>query len=76
VAILIHARFAHPDAGWPAEREAAREVFTDGELLTIQDLHVGRSQTTVTFYEHPGAWNHVHFDSVSDEELLEDENPG
>lgn len=60
----LHARYAHPDAGWDADREAAAKVLTVGEVYTIRQLEVGQSTSHLTFQEVPGQFNTVLFDPV------------
>lgn len=50
----LHARFAHPDAGWKVDQERAAELLTIDRVYTVQHLDVGRSSSTLTLVEVPG----------------------
>ncbi|MCY8577595.1 hypothetical protein MOD24_17255 [Bacillus haynesii] len=42
------------DNGYESEREFAREHFKPNEILTVEEIYVGRSSSQVEFVEHPG----------------------
>ena len=39
--------------GYDLEREYAREFFSKGDILTVKEIYVGRSSSTVEFDEYP-----------------------
>jgi hypothetical protein len=69
VSFPIHARYAHPEAGWKTDRATAAEHLTVGEIYTIRRMEVGRSTSYLYFCETPedAAFNTVQFEPVSDE---------
>jgi hypothetical protein len=42
--------------GYDSQREDARQYFTKGQALTVANIDVGSSSSTVTFKELPGKW--------------------
>jgi hypothetical protein len=73
----VHAKCVTFEAGWPLEQKKAREKLKLGKVYTIQYMHVGRSGSTLEFYEIEGKWNTVFFDAapwgtLSFEEACED----
>ena len=65
MAFPVHARFAHPDAGWPGDQKEAAERLTPGEVYTVLRVDVGRSSSRISFYEVPDAdFNSVMFDAA------------
>ena len=39
--------------GYESERQRAAELFKEGEVLTVHEIYVGRSRSTVEFEEYP-----------------------
>lgn len=39
--------------GWDGEREHANKFFTEGQVLTVKEIYVGRSSSEVEFEELP-----------------------
>jgi hypothetical protein len=57
----------HDRGGYDYELEDARKLFKKGEELTIKEIYVGRSSSTVEFIEHPGLkFNTVMFSDVEE----------
>ena len=53
------------DNGYDIEREHARELFAKGTELTVKEIYVGGSNSTVEFMEYPGKkFNTVMFADV------------
>lgn len=53
------------DNGWDSEREHAAEFFEEGQILTVKEIYVGRSNSDVEFEELPGKkFNTVMFADV------------
>jgi hypothetical protein len=46
----LHVRFAHPDAGYPAEQRRAARFLKPGEVYGIRTLEIGQSDSHVTLY--------------------------
>lgn len=54
--------------GYDLERELARRVMKAGDVLTVKNCKVGRSDHQVEFVELPGAWfNGCMFEKVTAE---------
>lgn len=71
----LHARFAHPDAGWTGEGKMAAEHLTVGEVYTVRTLEVGRSSSVLTLYEVPGqTFNTVLFEADKGPGFLDDDD--
>lgn len=68
----IHAKCVTFDAGWPKEREMAREKLEIGRVYTIRQMSVGQSSSTLEFYEVKGHWNVVFFEAAGWDATLED----
>lgn len=60
----IHARYAHPEAGWEDDRKKAAAALTVGEIYTIHQMTVGSSTSYLTFHEVDGKFNTVLFDAA------------
>ncbi len=72
----LHARFAHPDAGWKDQGRLAAEHLTLGEVYTVRTLEVGQSSSVLTLYEVPGhAFNTVLFDAAPAPDFEDDDEP-
>lgn len=71
----VHAKCVTFDAGYKAEQVRAAEELTLGRVYTIRSMHVGQSDSQLEFYEVPGQWSTVFFDSVA-WEIGEAENDG
>lgn len=70
----IHAKFMHPDNGYPLEQKTAREHLEVGKVYTIQHMDVGQSSTRLYFYEVPLlGFNSVMFDSAEWFEIAKSE---
>lgn len=53
------------DNGYDSERETANKYFKEGQILTIKEIYVGRSSSTVEFEELPDKnFNTVMFEDV------------
>lgn len=50
--------------GYDSEREHAAKFFKTGEILTIEEIYVGRSSSTVEFEGIEGKFNTVMFADV------------
>lgn len=51
--------------GWDADREYANKSFSEGAILTVKEIYVGRSSSEVEFVEHPGKkFNTVMFEDI------------
>lgn len=51
--------------GWDSQKEHANRFFKKGDILTVKEIHVGRSSSTVEFVEFPGEeFNTVMFADV------------
>lgn len=51
--------------GWDGDREHANRHFSEGDILTVKEIYVGRSSSTVEFVEHP----HKQFNTVMFEDI-------
>lgn len=55
------------DNGYDSQREYANNFFTDGDILTVKEIYVGRSSSEVQFIEFPSKrFNTVMFADVSE----------
>lgn len=53
------------DNGYDMERQYANQFFTDGDVLTVKEIYVGRSSSEVEFIEFPNKrFNTVMFADV------------
>lgn len=53
------------DNGREFEREVANQLIEEGEILTVKEIFVGTSSSTVEFMEYPGKeFNTVMFEDV------------
>ncbi len=53
------------DGGWDGEAESANGYFDEGEVLTVKEIYVGRSSSTVEFVEFLNKeFNTVMFEDV------------
>jgi hypothetical protein len=69
VSFPIHARFAHPDAGYAIDQQTAAEHLEVGEVYTVERLEVGRSSSRLWLIDVPGvAFNTVMFEAATWEE--------
>ncbi|AFQ96510.1 hypothetical protein [Bacillus phage vB_BceM_Bc431v3] len=51
--------------GWDGDTERANQYFSEGEILTVKEIYVGRSSSEVEFTEHPGKkFNTVMFEDI------------
>lgn len=51
--------------GWDSDLERARKFFNKGDILTVEEIHVGRSSSEVIFQEFPDKmFNTVMFEDV------------
>lgn len=59
--------------GYETELENAKSIFAESQVLTVKEINVGRSSSTVEFEEFPGKeFNTVMFadlDDLEEEEL-------
>jgi hypothetical protein len=60
----IHAKCVTFDAGYPKERERARENLVLGQIYTVRNMLVERSSSSLEFYEVTGRWNTAFFDAA------------
>jgi hypothetical protein len=40
--------------GYDSEREYARKLFSEGDILTVKEIYVNRCSSEVEFEEYPG----------------------
>lgn len=51
--------------GWDYDKEEANKHFNNGDILTVEEIYVGRSSSTVVFQEVKGIeFNPVMFEDV------------
>lgn len=61
-----HVRFLDKN-GWDWDLEEARKLFTEGQILTVKEIYVGRSSSEVEFLMYPGKrFNTVMFADVDE----------
>lgn len=54
------------DNGYDIEREVANKHFTEGQILTVKEIYVGRSSSEVEFVELEGKrFNTVMFEDIN-----------
>lgn len=67
----IHARFAHPDAGYQGDQDLAAKHLTVGQVYVLSQLVVGRSASSIQLADFPGvAFNSVMFDPAEPEDVI------
>jgi hypothetical protein len=71
-------RYAHPDAGYPGERERTADCLTLGEVYTIAWADIGQSRTDLNLITRgafggipAGRFNSVFFEPADDEEAAQ-----
>jgi len=52
--------------GYPAELEFAKNKIKINQILTVKEVYVGRSSSTVVFEEIEGEYNTVMFEDVTE----------
>lgn len=56
--------------GWDWDLETARKMFTEGQILTIKEIYVGRNSSEVEFVTLPGKkFNTVMFVDIGEESI-------
>ncbi len=60
-------RYAHPDYGYPGEKEHAAGHLTPGEVYTIAWADIGQSRTDLNLRGVAGRFNSVFFEPADDE---------
>jgi hypothetical protein len=65
----VSVRFAHPDAGYQAAQDHAREAgLEEGQVYTIRTMVVGQSSSHITLMEIPGHFGTEMFEPVWEHE--------
>lgn len=72
-----HVVFAHPENGYPHDREMGAEHLTVGAVYTVESAHMEAWHTTYRLSEVPGkAFNSVLFETYTNAERMEDVESG
>jgi hypothetical protein len=64
----IHARYAHPENGYPSDQAKAEKYLTPGQVYSVEALEVGQSVSYLRFRElrAAGGFNTVMFEGVTE----------